>query len=59
MFITLYFNSLLLLYLFVFGCAGTLLLCGLSLLEVTRGYSIAVLPGFLITLVSLGAEHGL
>ena len=44
------------LFLAVLGLRGCV---GFSVLEVTRGYSLVVVPGFLITLVSLGAEHRL
>ena len=61
MFITLCFNSLLLLYSFILFLAVWGLRCcvGFSLLEATGGYSLVVVHGLLITLVSLVAEHGL
>ena len=45
--------------LFIFGCAGSLLLCGLSLVLGTRGYSLAVAYRLLIVVASLAAKHGL
>ena len=61
MFITLYFNSLLQLYSFILFLAVRGLRCcvGFSLPEATGGYSLVVVHGLLITLVSLVAEHGL
>ena len=45
----------------VFDCIGSLLLGerGLSLVAVSGGYSLVVLLGLLIAVVSLAAEHGL
>ena len=40
-------------YLFIFGCAGSSLLCGLSLDVVTRGYSLLAVCKLLIA----GASH--
>ena len=47
-------------YLFSFGCAGScFLLCGLSLVAVSGGYSLVVVDGLLTAVASLVAEHGL
>ena len=46
-------------YLFIFGCAGSLLLHGLSLAAVRRGYSLVVMCGLLVALASLVVGHGL
>ena len=46
-------------YLFIFGCAGSSLLHGLSLVVVSRGYSLVAVCGLLTALASLVAEHGL
>ena len=35
-------------FIFIFGCAGSLLLHGLSLVEVNVGYSLVVVTGFLL-----------
>ena len=43
-------------YLFIFDCAGSSLLCKFSLVVVSRGYSLAVVRGPLIPVVSLGVE---
>ena len=40
-------------YLFMFGCAGSLLLCRLSLVVVSRGYSAVVEYALVIALASL------
>ena len=45
-------------YLFILGCCGSSLLCGLSLVVARGGYSLAV-PGLLIALASLFMEHRL
>ena len=45
--------------LFSFGCAGSLLLHGLSLVVVSRVYTPVVMHGLLIAVAFLGAEHGL
>ena len=46
--------------LFIFGCAGFSLLCGLfSLVEVNGGYSLVVVHGLLSVVASLLAQHGL
>ena len=45
--------------LFIFGCAGSLLLCRLPLVLGTRGYSLAVAYRLLIVVASLAAKHGL
>ena len=46
-------------YLFIYGCAGFLLLCRLSLVAASRGYSLVAGCGLLIAVASLIAEHGL
>ena len=45
-------------YLF-FGCTGSSLLLGLSLVAVSRGSSFIAVCGFLIMVISLLVEHGL
>ena len=47
------------LFLFIFGCAGSSLPRGLSLVATSRGYSLAVVRGLLIAVASLTEEHGL
>ena len=42
-----------------FGCAGSSLLCGLSLVAARGGYSLVAVHRFLIVVSSLVAEHGL
>ena len=45
-------------YLFIiFGYAGSLLLRRLSLVAVTRGYSLVSMRGLLIEVASLAAKH--
>ena len=53
------FLIILFIYLFIFGCAGSLVLHGglLQLQQAEGGYSLAVVCG-LLTAVSLIAEHG-
>ena len=47
-------------YLFIFGCAGSSLLLGFSLVGVTGGYSPVVLHGLFIAVASLIVRgHGL
>ena len=47
-------------YLFVFGCAGSLLLCtGYSLVEASRACSLVAVPRRLPVVASLAAEQGL
>ena len=48
-------------YLFSFGYAGSFffLLCGVSLVAVSRGSFLVVTDGLLIVVASLVAEHGL
>ena len=46
-------------FLFYFDCAGSWLLCGLSLVATSWGYSRIAVLGLLIEVVSLVAEHGL
>ena len=47
-------------YLFIFCCSGSLLLCsGFSLIGESRGYSLVVVHRLLIVVASLVAEHGL
>ena len=45
--------------LFIFGCAGSSLLCGFSLVVPIRGYSLVLVCGILIVVASLVAERGL
>ena len=42
----------------IFGCAGSLLLHGLSLVAASSGHSPVVVYMLLITVASLVAEHG-
>ena len=44
---------------FVFGCTGSVLLCGLSLVVASRGYSLDVVHGLLTAVAPLVVEHGL
>ena len=44
---------------FAFGCAGSSLLRGLSLVALSRGDSLVVTCGLLIAVASLVVEHGL
>ena len=44
---------------FIFGCAGSSLLHGLSLVAESRGYSLVVVCRLLIAVASLVLEHGL
>ena len=44
--------------LFVYDCAGSSLLCRLSLAAASRGYCLAVVHGLLIAIASLVAQHG-
>ena len=44
-------------YFFIFGCIGSSLLRGLSLVVASGGYSVVV-RGLLIVVASLVAEHG-
>ena len=46
-------------YLFIFGCAGSSLLCGLSLALGSGGPSPAAKVGLLTAMASLALEHGL
>ena len=46
-------------YVFIFGCAGSLLLCGLFFSLVSRGYSVAVMLELLTEVASLAVEHRL
>lgn len=46
-------------FFFIFGYAGSSLLCGLSLAEEIGGYSLAAVLGFLTAVASLVAEHRL
>ena len=43
-------------YLFTFGCAGSLLPCGLS--SICAGGAIVAVDGLLVAVASLAAEHG-
>ena len=42
-----------------FGCAGSSLLCGLSLVAASRGYSLVAVWGLLVAVVSLVVEDRL
>ena len=44
-------------YLFIFGCCGSSLLCGLSLVVARGGYSLVVVCGLLIVTASLVSER--
>ena len=44
-------------YLFIFGCAGSLLLHRLPLVAVSTGYSLVTVCGLLIAVASPVAEH--
>ena len=48
-----------LIILFIFGCAGSLLLHGLSLAVAGQGYSLVVVCGLLIVVASIVVEHRL
>ena len=48
-----------LIILFIFGCAGSLLLHGLSLAVADQGYSLVVVCGLLIVVASIVVEHRL
>ena len=41
----------------MFGCAGSSLLCGLSLVAASRAYSVVAVHGLLIAVASLVAEQ--
>ena len=41
------------------GCAGPLVLRGLTLVAASRGYSLVVMHGILNAVASIAAEHGL
>ena len=44
---------------FIYGCAGSSLLHGLSLVGASGGYSLVAMHGLLIMGASLGGVHGL
>ena len=46
-------------YLLIFGCAGSSLLTGFSLVATSGGYSLVAMHGLLIAVASLIAEHRL
>ena len=46
-------------YLFIFGCAGSSLLCWLSLVAASGGHSLVVVCGLLSAVAFIVAEHGL
>ena len=50
---------LIFIYLYIFGCAGSSLLCRFSLVEESWGYFLVAVLGLLIAVASLVAEHGL
>ena len=52
-----FFFFLIRLYLFIFGCAGSSPLCGLSLVVEGRDPSLVAVHGLLIVVASLVAEH--
>ena len=54
-----FFSSLKKTYVFLFGSAVSLMLCRLSLVAASRGYSLGVVHGLLIVGASLVVEHGL
>ena len=60
-FIFLYIPSFVGIYILSFGCTGSSLLLGLSLVVVSRGYTVAVVVvcGLLPAVASLGADQGL
>ena len=51
--------SFFLIFFFFFGCTGSLLLCRLSLVVASRGYSPVAVCRLLIAAASLIPEHGL
>ena len=50
---------LFLINLFIFGCAGSLLLWGFYIVAMNGGYSRVSVCGLLIAVASLVADHGL
>ena len=44
---------------FLYGCAGSSLLCGLSLVAASRGYSLAAVRRLFVAVASLVVEHRL
>ena len=52
------FKKILLKIIYFFGCAGSLLLRGVSLVRVSRGYSLVAVQRLLIAVASL-VEHRL
>ena len=44
---------------FMYGCAGSALLCGLSLVAARRGYSLVAVRRLLVALASLVVQHRL
>ena len=46
-------------YLLISGCAGFCCCSGSSLVAASRNYSLVAVPGLLIVVASLVAEHGL
>jgi len=54
--VTLSFKKIL--FLFVFGCAGSLLLCRLSLVMASWGYPLVEVHRLLTVVASLVVEHG-
>ena len=44
-------------YLLIFGCAGSSLLTGFSLVATSGGYSLVAMHGLLIAVASLIVEH--
>ena len=52
-----FFNNFI--YLFIYGCAGSSLLCGFSLVVESEGSLVAAILGLLIVVSSPVAEHWL
>ena len=53
------FFILSLLYVFIFGCTVSLLLCRFSLVAISGAQSVVAEHGLLVAVASLVAEHGL
>ena len=53
------FRSIFKIIVFIFGCAGSLLLHKFSLVVASRGYSLASMHRLLFAVASLAVEHGL
>ena len=59
LFLILFKKYLFIYYFIIFGCAGSLVLCRLSLVAARAAYSLVVLRKLLIVVASLVGEHGL